>query len=88
MAMRIATNPNRMELLKLRRRLGIARRGHKLLKDKFDELMKPFLAMIKEVRDLRLAVESELCAPSPAPRCPPKRSRSHSCTPRLPRMSR
>jgi V/A-type H+-transporting ATPase subunit D len=62
MAMRIATNPNRMELLKLRRRLGIARRGHKLLKDKFDELMKPFLAMIKEVRDLRLAVESELCA--------------------------
>lgn len=57
---RISANPNRMELLKLRRRLVIARRGHKLLKDKFDELMKPFLAMINETRQLRSEVESKL----------------------------
>jgi V/A-type H+-transporting ATPase subunit D len=57
---RLSVNPNRMELLKLRRRLAIARRGHKLLKDKFDELMKPFLAMIKDTRDLRTEVEHEL----------------------------
>jgi V/A-type H+-transporting ATPase subunit D len=57
---RLNTNPNRMELLRLRRRLAIARRGHKLLKDKFDELMKPFLAMIKETRDLRTEVERGL----------------------------
>jgi V/A-type H+-transporting ATPase subunit D len=57
---RLSVNPNRMELLKLRRRLEIARRGHKLLKEKFDELMKPFLAMIKDTRDLRMEVESEL----------------------------
>lgn len=61
MAQRISASPNRMELLKLRRRLAIARRGHKLLKDKFDELMKPFLAMIRDVRNLRGDVESELC---------------------------
>ena len=60
MPARLRVNPNRMELLRLRRRLEIARRGHKLLKDKFDELMKPFLAMIKDTRDLRTEVEREL----------------------------
>jgi len=60
MAEKLRVNPNRMELLKLRRRLAIARRGHKLLKDKFDELMKPFLSMIKEARNLREEVEREL----------------------------
>lgn len=57
---KLNVNPNRMELLKLRRRLTIARRGHKLLKDKFDELMKPFLAMVRETRDLRAEVERGL----------------------------
>jgi V/A-type H+-transporting ATPase subunit D len=57
---RLSVNPNRMELLRLRRRLAIARRGHKLLKDKFDELMKPFLVMIKDTRDLRTEVERRL----------------------------
>jgi V/A-type H+/Na+-transporting ATPase subunit D len=60
LAEKLSTNPNRMELLKLRRRLVVARRGHKLLKDKFDELMKPFLAMVRETRDLRIEVEREL----------------------------
>jgi V/A-type H+-transporting ATPase subunit D len=57
---RINVNPNRMELLKLRRRTAIAKRGHKLLKDKLDELMKQFLARIKESRDLRDGVEAKL----------------------------
>jgi V/A-type H+-transporting ATPase subunit D len=55
-------NPNRMELLRLRRRGDVARRGHKLLKDKLDELMKEFLARIAEVRGLRADVERELAA--------------------------
>ena len=60
MAQKLSVNPNRMELLKLRRRLVIARRGHKLLKEKFDELMKPFLAMVMDTRALRESVEKEL----------------------------
>lgn len=60
MAERLRVNPNRMELLKLRRRMNIARRGHKLLKDKFDELMKRFMALMAETRDLRRDVEVEL----------------------------
>jgi V/A-type H+-transporting ATPase subunit D len=58
----IRVNPNRMELLRLRRRGDVARRGHKLLKDKLDELMKEFLARIAEVRGLRADVERELAA--------------------------
>lgn len=53
-------NATRMELLKLKRRLGIARRGHKLLKDKQDELMRQFLEMIDEIRGLRSNVERKL----------------------------
>ncbi len=53
-------NPNRMELMKLRRRKQVAERGHKLLKDKLDELMKEFLARIGETRKLRARVEREL----------------------------
>ena len=56
----LRVNPNRMELLKLRQRGVTARRGHKLLKDKLDELMKEFLARITEVRRLRTAVERDL----------------------------
>jgi V/A-type H+/Na+-transporting ATPase subunit D len=49
----LRVNPNRMELLKLRRRRQVAQRGHKLLKDKLDELMKEFLARIGESRTMR-----------------------------------
>src|SRR5450759_4055368 len=55
-------NPNRMELLRLRRQGDVARRGHKLLNDKLDELMKEFLARISEVRRLRAGVERDLAS--------------------------
>lgn len=47
-----------MELTKLKKRLKTARRGHKLLKDKRDELMKQFLEVVKENKALRLQVEA------------------------------
>ena len=52
-------NATRMELLRLKKRLNLARRGHKLLKDKRDELMRQLLAVIGEVRVLRLSIEKE-----------------------------
>lgn len=57
---RLMVNPTRMEMTRLKTRLKTARRGHKLLKDKRDELMKQFLAIVKENRDLRKKVEASL----------------------------
>ena len=45
----LRVNPNRMELLRLRKRLVLARRGHKLLQDKLEEMMRRFLLLLKEV---------------------------------------
>ena len=53
-------NPTRMELTRLKGKLKTAQRGHKLLKDKRDELMKQFLDVVREVRSLRAEVEDEL----------------------------
>ncbi|HRT82235.1 MAG TPA: V-type ATP synthase subunit D, partial [Oscillospiraceae bacterium] len=50
-------NPTRMELTNLKRKLVTARRGHKLLKDKRDELMRIFLDLVRENKQLRLKVE-------------------------------
>lgn len=52
-------NATRMELLRLKKRLNLARRGHKLLKDKRDELMRQLLELIDEVKKLRLSIEKE-----------------------------
>ena len=52
--------PTRMELSRTRKRLATAIRGHKLLKDKRDELMRRFLEMIYECESLRKRVEAEL----------------------------
>jgi V/A-type H+-transporting ATPase subunit D len=50
----------RMVLLELGKRVKTAQRGHKLLKDKQDGLMQKFMAIIREVRELRRDVEKEL----------------------------
>ena len=56
----ITVNPTRMELTRLKGKLRTAQRGHKLLKDKRDELMKQFLDTVREVRALRAEVEEDL----------------------------
>jgi V/A-type H+-transporting ATPase subunit D len=50
-------NPNRMMLLRQRRRLELARRGHKLLKNKQEKLMQNFFALVKETTEMRRSVE-------------------------------
>lgn len=57
---RLNVNPTRMELSKLKIRLKTATRGHKLLKDKQDELMQQFIEMIKQNKNLREKVEEKL----------------------------
>ena len=51
-------NPTRMELTRLKRKLVTATRGHKLLKDKRDELMRQFLELVRENMELRKKVEA------------------------------
>ena len=53
-------NPTRMELSRLKKKLNTATRGHKLLKDKRDELMRRFLEMVRENRELRMKVEEQI----------------------------
>ena len=53
-------NPTRMELTRLKGRIKTARRGHKLLKDKRDELMKQFMEVVRKNRALRRRVEEGL----------------------------
>ena len=50
-------NPTRMELTRLKRKLVTAVKGHRLLKDKRDELMREFLDLVRENMELRLKVE-------------------------------
>ena len=57
---RINVNPTRMELSKLKKKLQSAKRGHKLLKDKRDELMRQFMILIKEDKQLRTEVENAI----------------------------
>ncbi len=55
-------NPTRMELTRLKKKLVTAVRGHKLLKDKRDELMRQFLDLVRENKALRERVESGIAA--------------------------
>ena len=50
-------NPTRMELTRLKKKLVTATKGHRLLKDKRDELMRQFLDLVREDMDLRIKVE-------------------------------
>lgn len=49
-----------MELIRLRRRLLLAQRGHKLLEDKLEQLMPKFLVYIKEAKELNLKIKQQL----------------------------
>lgn len=56
----LKVNPTRVNLLSLRKRVKTAKRGHKLLKDKRDGLMKQFMELIRETKILREDVEKEI----------------------------
>lgn len=57
---KINVNPTRMELNKLKARLKTATRGHKLLKDKTDEMVRRFSVIIRENKKLRDDVEADV----------------------------
>ena len=57
---KLNVNPTRMELRRLKTRLKTATRGHKLLKDKSDEMIRQFMLYIRENKRLREEVEGEL----------------------------
>ena len=59
---RLNVNPTRMELKKLKARLSTAVRGHKLLKDKSDEMIRRFTVLLREDKTLRDKVEEELAS--------------------------
>ena len=58
--MRLSVNPNRMELLRLRRRLVLAERGHKLLKDKLEEIMRRFLQLMRRLFEIQEEISVKL----------------------------
>jgi V/A-type H+-transporting ATPase subunit D len=58
--MKLTVNPNRMELMRLRRRLSLAERGHKLLKDKLEEIMRRFLQLMRRLFNLQDEVRIKL----------------------------
>ena len=53
-------NPTRMELMKLKSKLTMSLRGHKLLKDKQDELIHQFDTLVHKTRDLRVEVDNSM----------------------------
>ena len=53
-------NPTRMEMKRLSARLKTATRGHKLLKDKTDEMVRRFVVLARENKRLRAEVENDL----------------------------
>lgn len=57
-------NPTRMELRRLKTRLKTATRGHKLLKDKSDEMIRQFMVYVRENKRLREEIEAELSSAS------------------------
>jgi len=62
MAMAIAVYPTRMELLKLRQRVGLAQRGHDLLKEKMDALVIEFFEVVRRIQEARTKALEQLSA--------------------------
>ena len=58
--MPLQVNPNRMELLQLKKKRQVAVRGHKLLKDKLEGLLKDFMQIINDYKELRRKVDEEI----------------------------
>ncbi|MFH1613393.1 MAG: V-type ATP synthase subunit D [bacterium] len=58
--MKLDINPNRMELFKLQKKITLAKKGHKLLKDKQDELIKHFFSIIEKWKKIREEMENKL----------------------------
>lgn len=56
---KLNVNPTRMELTKLKKRLKTAEKGHKMLKDKSDEMIRQFMSLVGENKRLREEVERE-----------------------------
>ena len=57
---RLAVNPTRMDLRRLKTRLATATRGHKLLKDKSDEMIRRFMELVRLNKSLREEIEGEV----------------------------
>ena len=53
-------NPNRMELLRLRKRLALAQRGHKLLQDKLEQMMRRFMLLLKDIDSAKEDFKSKM----------------------------
>ncbi len=60
--MAIQVNPNRMELLQLKKKQQVAIRGHKLLKDKLEGLLRDFMQIVRRYRELRKSVDERISA--------------------------
>ena len=60
MAMALAVAPTRMELLKLRQRVGLAQKGHDLLKEKMDALVIEFFEVLRRVQEARTKALEQL----------------------------
>jgi V/A-type H+-transporting ATPase subunit D len=58
--MAIQVNPNRMELLQLKKKQQVAIRGHKLLKDKLEGLLRDFLQIVRAYQELRHRVDDQI----------------------------
>ncbi|MCC8167191.1 MAG: V-type ATP synthase subunit D [Planctomycetes bacterium] len=58
--MKIRVNPTRMQLLRLKKRLVMSRRGHKLLKDKMEGLVQAFMELVGEYASLRDEIDREV----------------------------
>ncbi len=58
--MALNVNPTRMELINLKNKLVMARRGHKLLKDKLDELVRVFMGLVEDLKAQRKIIDDSL----------------------------